>query len=123
VNREDLHVGMRVWVSSHWGWRRGEVLKIGRLLVVISTVTTASDGTERVEDIRWAGKYRIDTQLENVKDFGGSFKTDEQRKQSEFESGVDAYLSGVGVSFDRWKCAIDFADRVKIMELLKELGY
>jgi len=121
VNREDLHVGMRVWLSESWGRggpRLGEVVKVGRLLVDIAPVY--EDGERQ----GYPDQYRIDEQVKNEKESRRSFQTFEQREKAQYESEVAAYLKGVGVQFNPYtKPQIDFADRAKIMDLLVELGY
>lgn len=119
MNREDLHVGQRVWVSRSYTRGEpvlGEVIKIGLVLVSITPVYPDGKLSSR------PSHYRISEQTENVKDPRCSFRTFEQHEKSVYESEVNKYFRGTGISFG-WKCEIDFADRVKLMELLKGLGY
>lgn len=120
MNREDLRVGQQVWLTESYskrGPQLGEVTKVG--LVLVSIAQVYPDGTI----LRHSDQYRISEQTENVKDPRCSFRTFEQHEKYVYESGVHEYFRGIGVSFDTWKCKIDFADRVKVMELLKGLGY
>jgi hypothetical protein len=108
---------------------RGEIVHVGTQLVTIAPVIRLPNGEERVrtkDQCRADDKYWIANQHWNNKDFSSHhwFRTDEQRAEAEAKGEVVEYLHGIGVRFETvYGCKVDFADQVKVMELLKELGY
>jgi hypothetical protein len=122
MTKDELKVGQQVWVHDinhrRQGATRGQIIKIGTKLVTIANVwDNGRLGRE--------SQYRIDTQHWNDKDFGSHhwFRTDEQEVLDKHVKEIDNYLYGVGIRFDTWGRKIDFPDRERIAELLKERGY
>lgn len=131
MQRDDLKVGQRVWVHEGFGRnsapQRGEVTRIGRLLVTINLVYTCAWGEDKGrEAVRKEGTdYRIADQKLNDRKYTDRawFETDEQREVREHNNAVNEYLFAVGVRFDDHKCRVTQEHRERVAGLLRELGY